>query len=367
MANNYLITGYWGEPHVTAENDRGINAAIFGTGRFVLPVGEQFRAEYIGNNTVRLYDGKLMDNGAAAGIPAGEYVDLLIPNASQGMNRSDIIVFQYSKDGSTLIESGTFVLVQGTETSGTATDPTLMQEDLLTDEASTDQMALWRVAVSGAAIAAPVQLFTVAEPLSAKAPDGYGLGKSVPRQIETLEALDTLVENGWHRLRVPDGQGSLTVAGVDVSYCSVYNERYSPGQGLQRLTTPYGLQVQRIMSGYTWGAWENVNPPMALGVEYRTTERYEGKPVYTKLVDCGNITNGKTVTAFPAECYHIRWAGRYGVGNSWQTAMPAVGLSADGTVLVYASAFPTGTNILLYCVDWYVDKLVYVQSWYIKS
>ena len=86
MADNYLITGYWGEPHVTAENDRGINAAIFGAGRFVLPVGEQFKAEYIGNNTIRMYDGKLMNNGAAGGIPVGEYIDLPIANAGQGMN-----------------------------------------------------------------------------------------------------------------------------------------------------------------------------------------------------------------------------------------------------------------------------------------
>ena len=33
-------------------------------------------------------------------------------------------------------------------------------------------------------------------------------------------------------------------------------------------------------------------PPMALGVEYRTTERYLGKPVYAKLVDCGALPNG---------------------------------------------------------------------------
>ena len=199
------------------------------------------------------------------------------------------------------------------------------------------------------------------------APAGYGLGEIWPPQIESLEALDTLTTNGWSKLRVPDGQGSLTVAGVDVSYCSVYNERYSPGQGLQRLTPPYGLQVQRTMSGNTWATWENINPPMALGVEYRTTERYEGKPVYTKLVDCGNITNNKEVTAFPAGCCHIRWAGRYGVGTSWQTAMPAIGRNADGVTNVYASAFPTGTNILLYCNDSYAGKLVYVQSWYIKS
>ena len=161
MADNYLITGYWGEPHVTAENDRGIHAAMFGSGRFVLPVGEQFRAEYIGNNTIRMYDGKLMDNGAAAGIPAGVYIDLLISNAGQGMKRNDLIVFQYAQDASTLIERGTFVVIKGTETSGTASDPELTQQDLLTNKATFDQMALWRVPVSGATISAPVQLFSL--------------------------------------------------------------------------------------------------------------------------------------------------------------------------------------------------------------
>ena len=40
---------------------------------------------------------------------------------------------------------------------------------------------------------------------------------------------------------------------------------------------------------------EYANPPMNLGIEYRTTERYRGKPVYVKLVDCGEIADGKTV------------------------------------------------------------------------
>ena len=161
MADNYLITGYWGEPHVTAENDRGINAAMFGAGRFVLPVGEQFRAEYIGNNTIRIYDGKLMDNGAAGGIPVGEFVDLLIANAGQGMKRNDLIVFQYSQDASTLIESGVFTVIQGAETDGTASDPKLTQEDLLSGEATFDQMALWRIPVAGTTISEPVKLFSV--------------------------------------------------------------------------------------------------------------------------------------------------------------------------------------------------------------
>ena len=166
MADNYLITGYHGAPHVTAENDRGIQAGICGVGRFVLPVGRQFDAEYIGNNTVRVHDGKLMDNGAAAGIPAGDYVDLLIANAGQGRRRNDLIVFQYSKDSSTLVESGSFVVVQGTETSGTAADPVLTQADLLSNTAQIDQMPLWRIVVNGTSVSAPVRMFEVSASLA---------------------------------------------------------------------------------------------------------------------------------------------------------------------------------------------------------
>jgi hypothetical protein len=160
--DNYLITGYWGEPHVTAENDRGIHASMFGAGRFVLPVGKQFEATYIGNNTIRMYDGKLIDNGAIAGIPAGECVDFRLPTAGSGMKRNDLIVFEYKKDDSTNRESGTFTVLSGTETSGTPVDPLLTySEDLLAGNAWRDQIALWRVTVEGTNIGAPVRLAPV--------------------------------------------------------------------------------------------------------------------------------------------------------------------------------------------------------------
>ena len=159
MADNYLITGYWGEPHVTVENDRGFNAAVFGTGKFVLPVGEMFRAEYIGSNTIRVYDGKLIDNGAVAGIPAGEYVEFTIPEAGQSMKRNDLIIFEYSRHESTLVESGVFKVLSGVETSETAVDPVLTENDLLSNIASFDQMALWRIPVSGSVISAPEILY----------------------------------------------------------------------------------------------------------------------------------------------------------------------------------------------------------------
>lgn len=48
------------------------------------------------------------------------------------------------------------------------------------------------------------------------------------------------------------------------------------------------------------GTVEWVNPPMAIGVEYRTIERYFGKPVYTKLIDFGALPNAtsKTISGY---------------------------------------------------------------------
>lgn len=45
----------------------------------------------------------------------------------------------------------------------------------------------------------------------------------------------------------------------------------------------------KAIAGSVIAPLEWVNPPMAIGVEYRTVERWNGKPVYTKLVDCGSM------------------------------------------------------------------------------
>ena len=44
-----------------------------------------------------------------------------------------------------------------------------------------------------------------------------------------------------------------------------------------------------------WQPFEWEHPPMQLGVEYRTVERYNGKPVYVKAVNCGMLVGDKSV------------------------------------------------------------------------
>lgn len=42
--------------------------------------------------------------------------------------------------------------------------------------------------------------------------------------------------------------------------------------------------------------WEWLNPPLYLGVEYRTTEWFNGRPVYIKAFSVGNLPNASSKT-----------------------------------------------------------------------
>ena len=71
---------------------------------------------------------------------------------------------------------------------------------------------------------------------------------------------------------------------VSVPLCIVYNDgNYS---GVYNIGSPDPDMTQWRMYKYDgiWKPFEWVNPPLTLDVEYRTTERYLGKPVYAKTL-----------------------------------------------------------------------------------
>lgn len=55
--------------------------------------------------------------------------------------------------------------------------------------------------------------------------------------------------------------------------------------------TDAGRYFKRAKRDGVWDELEWVNPPLNVGVEYRTTERYLGKPVYVKVFDFGALPN----------------------------------------------------------------------------
>lgn len=115
-----IITGKTGAPHVTSQQDREINQAIFGDGNVVLNVGSCFKAELQENNVVRIYDGLLMLQGTGASIANGNYEDVTIENGSQYGGRIDLICAKYEKAMPEGIESVKLVVMKGV----TATVPT---------------------------------------------------------------------------------------------------------------------------------------------------------------------------------------------------------------------------------------------------
>lgn len=156
----------------------------------------------------------------------------------------------------------------------------------------------------------------------AAAPDGYGLGGTA-KFLSAADDLNNICVTGWyiwswnaHPQNAPDNNWGIYGCAMHV---------FSIAQGESTIQTVYdlsdagthGCAIQRTIATSSSGAiyypWEWVNPPMQLGVEYRTTERYLGKPVYCTLVNFGLLPNKGTKGLNFEEITNpekiIRWSG----------------------------------------------------------
>jgi hypothetical protein len=134
------------------------------------------------------------------------------------------------------------------------------------------------------------------------------------------------------------------------------------GQVLQRVTrcSEEGTVYERQYYSYTWHEWECVNPPMAVDVEYRTTERYLGKPVYTKVIYCDILPN----TAYKLFAHGatakqvIRCVGQMSDGNS----IP-FHFNATNWVEIYAGP----ECVVILTGNDKTNRSAYAQLWYVKD
>lgn len=132
------------------------------------------------------------------------------------------------------------------------------------------------------------------------------------------------------------------------------------GKAIQVISSAYDaaeVYVRRRF-GTRWGEWEAESPPMIAGKEYRTTERYQGKAVYTALIALGNLPNASTkLVAHGLEATGIvRCVGqttsginlpmRYDGGSNWAS------ICADASYVVLTSG-DDKSNISAYAQIWY--------------
>ena len=186
---------------------------------------------------------------------------------------------------------------------------------------------------------------TVAAALSNKAPAGYGFGDAI-QEIATTSAeesyetycakVDAVLDE------MPDKTAKLVrayppavygKAGTTVSLLYKSDANYAVLSNIGSADTALcGWRMIRLKKSSSepsaWQPFEWEHPPMQLGVEYRTVERYNGKPVYVKAINFGALPNNanKSVEHGVEDmgiCFEL-------FGNSSPNSAPSIGVNLIG-------------------------------------
>jgi hypothetical protein len=127
------------------------------------------------------------------------------------------------------------------------------------------------------------------------APAGHGLGETVAKPLGSGSDLNNIRGAGWYKwsdsvpANAPSFAGGNTYGymRVDCGDANTCTQTIWSGRSAAK-----GIHVRREITGGTVGEWEYENPPLTVGVEYRTTERLDGKPVYVKAIEIPLTTSG---------------------------------------------------------------------------
>lgn len=177
------------------------------------------------------------------------------------------------------------------------------------------------------------------------APGGFGLGTAAA----TATDLNQTVLSGWYSCA-----GSSNGPSSNFYGWLLVSSRTGAG-GMIRQDAWNALAQPDHFARYAvdgvWTPWEYVNPPMQLGVEYRTTERYDSKPVYAKAVNFGALpaNSSKSVAhgiSDMARCFEV--VGSYGVQNLvGEAAVTTIGANTENIMIATDRNLSAETAIVL--------------------
>ena len=186
-----IITGHTGKEHVTAEAAGALHAGVIGTGKYVLAGGNQFAAEIVSNNLIKIKSGELVNQGRHMRIPVNSYEEVTIQNGTQKMYRSDLIVMRYKKDTSLQVESAELVVIKGKASSSIQTSvPSYVN----------------RVSLSGLTITSVTKLFSVSPTIEMLSKRMDDIGKVSTAKLLTEFQCETNMIT-----KTADGMVSLSV------------------------------------------------------------------------------------------------------------------------------------------------------------
>lgn len=211
----------------------------------------------------------------------------------------------------------------------------------------------------------PVQSGGVLAALSNKAPAGFGFGDAV-QSIETTSAgesyetyctkVDAVLSG------MPDRTAKLVLAyppavygkaGTTISLLYKGDANYAVLSNIGSADTALcGWRMIKLKKSSSdpsaWQPFEWEHPPMKLGVEYRTTERHNNKPVYKKAVNTGALSAGTSKSvAHGVQDIGLRLSALYGLNNDGDNLVgnPGItGILVDGSNITITTAAGFSTS-----------------------
>lgn len=211
----------------------------------------------------------------------------------------------------------------------------------------------------------PVQSGGVLAALSNKAPAGFGFGDAV-QSIETTSAgesyetycakVDAVLDG------MPDKTAKLVLAyppavygkaGTTISLLYKGDANYAVLSNIGSADTALcGWRMIKLKKSSSdpsaWQPFEWEHPPMQLGVEYRTVERYNSKPVYKKAINTGALSAGTSKSvAHGVQNIGLRLSALYGLNNGGDNLVsnPGItGILVDGSNITITTAAGFSTS-----------------------
>ena len=188
---------------------------------------------------------------------------------------------------------------------------------------------------------------------SSFAPSGYGLGET----STYCENCNSVYKNGWYE--VDTNTANLPAEGT-AGTLFIHSIVTDNGTDIYQTIKSGVTVIQRYYSSWAgaWQPWEWVNPPMQAGVEYRTTERYMGMPVYVKMIEFGllpNATSKNVAHGITGKSYNVR---------------SEISCTGSGQMVEYNPAITwvaaTNTDVYITTDADFSTYAVYFTLWYTK-
>lgn len=191
----HLITGYKGYEHIKSADQGRFNSSFFGASEYVMEAGNQCKAQYIDNNTIRILDGDILMQGRHISIEPNSYEDLTIATGTAGYKRADLVVMTYTESETDGIEDAYLEVIKGTETTGTATLPSYTKGNIL-EGATFNQMPLYRVDINGVTLSQTITPLFKTIPTYATLAERYEQEfiSACQSYLDSLNILDSMSE-----------------------------------------------------------------------------------------------------------------------------------------------------------------------------